>query len=85
MELPLTALTPVHWPPAICDEGERGRRACRSVRNVSDPAALAPPTPDGQAAGETFNYEGKTEIFVGSQGKNILIAECKYCDAQKAY
>lgn len=33
---------------------------------------------EGQATGETFNYEGKTDILIRSQGKNIFIAECKY-------
>lgn len=27
--------------------------------------------------GETFNYEGKTDILVQSEGKNIFIGECK--------
>ena len=31
-----------------------------------------------QATGETFNYEGKTDILIRSKGKNIFIAECKY-------
>ena len=33
-----------------------------------------------QATGETFNYEGKTDILIRSEGKNIFIAECKYWD-----
>ena len=33
---------------------------------------------EGQATGETFNYEGKTDILIRSKGKNIFIAECKY-------
>ena len=33
---------------------------------------------EGQATGETFNYEGKTDILIRSEGKNIFIAECKY-------
>ena len=33
---------------------------------------------EGQATGETFNYEGKTDILIRSAGKNIFIAECKY-------
>jgi hypothetical protein len=32
----------------------------------------------GQATGETFNYEGKTDILIRSEGKNIFIAECKF-------
>jgi len=32
----------------------------------------------GQATGETFNYEGKTDILIRSDGKNIFIAECKF-------
>ena len=33
---------------------------------------------EGQATGETFNYEGKTDILIRAQGKNIFIAECKF-------
>lgn len=32
---------------------------------------------EGQATGETFNYEGKTDILIRSEGRNIFIAECK--------
>ena len=38
---------------------------------------------EGQATGETFNYEGKTDILIRSGGKNIFIAECKYWDGPK--
>ena len=33
---------------------------------------------EGQATGETFNYEGKTDILIRVNGKNIFIAECKF-------
>jgi hypothetical protein len=32
----------------------------------------------GQATGETFNYQGKTDILIRSEGRNIFIAECKF-------
>ena len=32
---------------------------------------------EGLATGETFNYEGKTDILIRAEGKNIFIAECK--------
>jgi hypothetical protein len=38
---------------------------------------------EGQATGETFNYAGKTDILIRSEGKNIFIAECKYWDGPK--
>ena len=38
---------------------------------------------EGQATGETFNYEGKTDILIRVNGKNIFIAECKYWGGQK--
>lgn len=38
----------------------------------------------GQATGETFNYEGKTDILVRSQGRNIFIAECKFWTGAKS-
>lgn len=33
---------------------------------------------EGQASAETFNYEGKTDILIRANGRNIFIAECKY-------
>ena len=33
---------------------------------------------EGQATGETFNYEGKTDVLIRVEGKNIFIAECKF-------
>jgi hypothetical protein len=38
---------------------------------------------EGQATGETFNYEGKTDILIRVNGKNIFIAECKYWGGPK--
>lgn len=32
----------------------------------------------GQATGETFNFEGKTDILIRSEGRNVFIAECKF-------
>ena len=40
---------------------------------------------EGQATGETFNYEGKTDILIRAEGKNIFISECKFWKGQKAY
>jgi hypothetical protein len=34
----------------------------------------------GGATGETFNFEGKTDILVRDRGKNLFIAECKFWD-----
>ncbi len=33
---------------------------------------------EGQASGETFNFEGKTDILIRWQGRNLFIAECKF-------
>jgi hypothetical protein len=33
---------------------------------------------EGQATGETFNYQGKTDILVRSGDRNIFVGECKY-------
>lgn len=38
---------------------------------------------EGQATGETFNYEGKTDILIRSEGKNVFIAECKFWKGAK--
>jgi hypothetical protein len=39
---------------------------------------------EGQATGETFNYEGKTDILIRNEGKNIFIAECKFWNGAQA-
>jgi hypothetical protein len=33
---------------------------------------------EGKASGETFNFEGKTDILIRVEGRNIFIAECKF-------
>lgn len=38
---------------------------------------------EGQATGETFNYEGKTDILIRRDGRNLFIAECKYWGGPK--
>lgn len=38
---------------------------------------------EGKATGETFNYNGKTDILIRSEGKNIFIAECKFWNGPK--
>jgi hypothetical protein len=40
---------------------------------------------EGQATGETFNSEGKTDILIRQENKNIFIAECKFWDGEKKY
>lgn len=39
---------------------------------------------EGQATGETFNFEGKTDILIRAEGKNIFIAECLFWDGPKS-
>jgi len=38
---------------------------------------------EGQATGETFNYEGKTDILIRVDNKNVFIAECKFWRGEK--
>lgn len=38
---------------------------------------------EGQATGETFNFDGKTDILIRVNGKNIFIAECKFWKGPK--
>jgi hypothetical protein len=38
---------------------------------------------EGIATGETFNYQGKTDILIRYEGKNVFIAECKYWKGEK--
>lgn len=40
---------------------------------------------EGQATGETFNYEGKTDILIRVDGRNIFIAECKFWKGPGVY
>jgi hypothetical protein len=39
----------------------------------------------GDATGETFNYEGKTDILIKVDGKNIFIGECKFWSGEKGF
>lgn len=39
---------------------------------------------EGDARGEAFNYGGKTDILITSQGRNIFIGECKIWKGEKA-
>ncbi|EFG85474.1 hypothetical protein F1645_13605 [Novacetimonas hansenii] len=39
---------------------------------------------EGEARGEVFNYGGKTDILITSQGRNIFIGECKIWKGEKA-
>lgn len=39
----------------------------------------------GDATGETFNYEGKTDILIKKDGRNIFIGECKFWTGEKGY
>lgn len=39
----------------------------------------------GDATGETFNYEGKSDILIKVGGKNIFIGECKFWTGEKGY
>lgn len=38
---------------------------------------------EGMATGETFNYNGKTDILIRVDDKNIFIAECKFWGGPK--
>jgi hypothetical protein len=40
---------------------------------------------EGAATGETFNVEGKTDILIRENGKNIFIAECKFWTGPKGF
>jgi len=40
---------------------------------------------EGEAMGEVFNLEGKTDILIRQKGKNIFIAECKFWKGEKEY
>ena len=37
----------------------------------------------GQATAEAFNFQGKTDILLGFEGRNAFIAECKFWKGEK--
>lgn len=39
----------------------------------------------GRATGETFNYQGKTDILIREEGKNIFVAECKFWGGERQF
>ena len=40
---------------------------------------------EGKATGETFNYQGKTDILIREDSKNVFIAECKFWGGEKQF
>jgi hypothetical protein len=40
---------------------------------------------EGLATGETFNFEGKTDILIRVDGRNVFIAECKFWKGEKEF
>jgi hypothetical protein len=40
---------------------------------------------EGAASGETFNYQGKTDILIRERDRNIFVAECKFWGGEKAF
>jgi hypothetical protein len=40
---------------------------------------------EGQATGETFNFDGKTDILIRVEGKNIFISECKFWNGPESF
>ena len=40
---------------------------------------------EGQATGETFNFQGKTDILLRSEDRNVFIAECGFWKGEKNF
>jgi hypothetical protein len=40
---------------------------------------------EGKATGETFNFQGKTDILIRAEGRNVFIAECKFWRGEKNF
>lgn len=40
---------------------------------------------EGRATGETFNFQGKTDILIREEGRNVFIAECKFWRGEKQF
>jgi hypothetical protein len=39
---------------------------------------------EGVATGETFNYDGKTDILIRYNGRNVFVAECMFWSGPKS-
>lgn len=40
---------------------------------------------EGRATGETFNFQGKTDILIRAEDRNVFIAECKFWAGEKQF
>jgi len=40
---------------------------------------------EGSATGETFNFQGKTDILIRKDQKNLFVAECKFWSGAKGF
>jgi hypothetical protein len=40
---------------------------------------------EGRATGETFNFQGKTDILIREGDRNVFIAECKFWGGEKQF
>lgn len=40
---------------------------------------------EGRATGETFNFQGKTDILIRVDGRNVFVAECKFWGGEKQF
>lgn len=40
---------------------------------------------EGAATGETFNFNGKTDILIRVEDRNIFVAECKFWKGEQSY
>lgn len=40
---------------------------------------------EGMATGETFNFQGKTDILIRVEDKNVFIAECKFWQGERSF
>src|SRR4029077_3780088 len=62
-----------------CVRGHGGRGAALPFLGAAQCAY------EGDAAGETFNFQSKTDILIRKDGKNVFIAECKFWKGEKAF
>ncbi len=46
---------------------------------------LEPRFEEVTATGETFNRQGKTDILIRSEGRNLLVGECKFWAGEKSF
>jgi hypothetical protein len=60
------------------EQYEHAFNSIQQMAHVMERSPSAFRTFEGQAAGKTFNANGKTDIVLRAGERNVLIAECQF-------